>query len=82
MTNEQKKAITILTKLLENYYIEQEEFFTLLGFVMQEQKVEYVPYTPYPTYPTYPQPLEPYYLYQTWCSNSVTTNKNDQERNA
>ena len=70
MTDKQKDAIRILNRIKEPVVvlgdemhpaaIDDEEYFTLLEFVLeQRQEIQYVPQ---PTIPwTTPQPLQPYY---------------------
>ena len=70
MTDKQKDAIRILNRIKEPVVclgdemapaaIDDDEYFTLLEFVL-EQKPE-IQYVPQPTIPwTAPQPLQPYY---------------------
>ena len=46
MTNEQKKAISIITDLRGNNAISEEDFFLLLDFIIQEKIVYQPPYNP------------------------------------
>ena len=72
MTEEQKKSVLLLNGLLDKSFIDDEEYFTLLQFIVgREQQPVYVPFPA----PQWPQPLtsEPYYLYR----DKVTCTIND-----
>ena len=57
MTDEQKQAIKVLNRVREK--LTDDEYFTMLEFIIEEKQVTYIPQ---PTIPwTTPQPLQPYY---------------------
>ena len=67
MTELEKQAITILNNLKSDNKINNEDYFVLLGFIVNSQttNIEYVPYNPiitYPYYPTYPE-----ITWKTYC---------------
>lgn len=67
MNELQKQAITILNNLKSDNKINNEDYFVLLDFIVNNQttKIEYVPYNPtitYPYYPTYPE-----ITWKTYC---------------
>jgi len=67
MTELQKQAITILNNLKSDNKIDNEDYFVLLGFIVNSQttNIEYVPYYPtitHPYYPTYPE-----ITWKTYC---------------
>lgn len=56
LTDKHKEAIKVLTDLFVNNFINEDDYFLLLEFIVDgdEPQITYVPVTP-------PQPLDPIY---------------------
>ena len=62
MTDKQKQAIRILNNLNERCgddVFNEEDYFLLMDFVVNEPQLTYIPFTQTP-----PQPIDPIYLKQ------------------
>ena len=76
MTDKQKEAIMLLNSIKATPTVNgeaimtDEQYFTLLDFIIEEKQVTYIPQ---PTIPwTSPQPLQPYYGGGTGDPNPLT----------
>ena len=74
MTEQTRKAIELLNKIKDTKAIEEDDYFFLLGMIIDRPQVELIPYTPYPSYPTSPS-IDPIY-HCPWRVTSTTTTEN------
>lgn len=56
MTDKQKNAILTLNRIRDDKGISEDEYFTLLEFVIEDKKesITYIPFQPYPSLPAQP----------------------------
>ena len=92
MTDKQKEAITLLNNLRspmnpsEKPSITEDEYYTLLEFIIGEQpqpQVTFVPYTPSTT-PSYPWQTGPMYqnpadMFRVTCDGTYSANNGKEE---
>ena len=69
MTDKQKEAISILNEVLRAKAVDDEEYFKLLDFIIEQpqQQVQYIPYYPWnqPNWETEP------HLFRVTCSGDA-----------
>lgn len=76
MTDKQKEAVGILFDLLRSKYVDEEEYYSLLDFVIKDAQpqVQYIQYYPWNTQ-QFTWDTEPH-LYRVTCEHNATTTGN------